>query len=364
MIQCRLCKRTPNEVKGILHRVNEKGVEGVWECRPICGAEMSQSDAVVAAVEGWFDNPSSRVKEQAEYLLAPCIGKVKPETYGVMVQSLVAALAPFGSDTFCTLAKPGRGDCEHYIGLPSVLDETTTDEYGRPRGWCAYCWQSYRLTQTEQQLTGCDYALRDIFFIASGARLEPGGSYSVTASRARRAVMDLEEAATRGAFAIIESDPNFRIENWPLHDVLFQMAKWLKHLNDTHDCDCHGWETRSFLISAALMYQDQVLNASASVSPRQYAERIVGTIFDHTAASSETLKQVIIEAIESTETSRRVSWKLTHERDAELLKQDGWMCEQHPGREFPHDDCAGPGMPWIVEGKEAIRGVILSHLDD
>ena len=22
----------------------------------------------------------------------------------------------------------------------------------------------------------------------------------------------------------------------------------------------------------------------------------------------------------------------------------GWVCEQHPDREWPHDDCAGPGM--------------------
>jgi hypothetical protein len=22
-----------------------------------------------------------------------------------------------------------------------------------------------------------------------------------------------------------------------------------------------------------------------------------------------------------------------------------WVCEQHPDRPFPHDDCPGPGMP-------------------
>jgi len=25
--------------------------------------------------------------------------------------------------------------------------------------------------------------------------------------------------------------------------------------------------------------------------------------------------------------------------------EDGWVCEQHPERPFPHDDCAGPGVP-------------------
>ena len=23
----------------------------------------------------------------------------------------------------------------------------------------------------------------------------------------------------------------------------------------------------------------------------------------------------------------------------------GWICEQHPDKPFPHDDCAGPGDP-------------------
>lgn len=35
------------------------------------------------------------------------------------------------------------------------------------------------------------------------------------------------------------------------------------------------------------------------------------------------------------------------------------MCEQHPGLEFEHDpDCAGPGMPWMIEGKDAIESAL------
>jgi len=26
----------------------------------------------------------------------------------------------------------------------------------------------------------------------------------------------------------------------------------------------------------------------------------------------------------------------------------GWICEEHPDRPWPHDDCAGPGMPCDV----------------
>lgn len=52
------------------------------------------------------------------------------------------------------------------------------------------------------------------------------------------------------------------LDTWPLSDVLFQMAKWLQHLGTTHNCDCHGWEAQSFLINAALQYQDRVIGDS------------------------------------------------------------------------------------------------------
>ena len=56
MIQCRLCGVKGSEAVGVvLQRMNEKGVDGIWECRPICGAQMSQDDVLVAAVDGIFD---------------------------------------------------------------------------------------------------------------------------------------------------------------------------------------------------------------------------------------------------------------------------------------------------------------------
>ena len=24
---------------------------------------------------------------------------------------------------------------------------------------------------------------------------------------------------------------------------------------------------------------------------------------------------------------------------------DGWICEEHPDKPWPHDDCSGPGVP-------------------
>ncbi len=36
-----------------------------------------------------------------------------------------------------------------------------------------------------------------------------------------------------------------------------------------------------------------------------------------------------------------------HEADtcAKCEPGDGWICEQHPDKHWPHDDCIGPGMP-------------------
>lgn len=44
----------------------------------------------------------------------------------------------------CLLAGPGRGDCEHFVGLPKEENRETTDEYGRPHGWCQVCWLAER----------------------------------------------------------------------------------------------------------------------------------------------------------------------------------------------------------------------------
>jgi hypothetical protein len=49
---CRLCKKTAHEIKGYLTRVNEKGVTGIWECRPSCDATLTNNEALLAAIEG------------------------------------------------------------------------------------------------------------------------------------------------------------------------------------------------------------------------------------------------------------------------------------------------------------------------
>ena len=44
-----------------------------------------------------------------------------------------------------------------------------------------------------------------------------------------------------------------------------------------------------------------------------------------------------------------------------FLAADGsMMCEKHPGWEWPHDACAGPGMPWSIQGRTLIEETLLA----
>lgn len=51
-IRCRKCRANAFECGGYLARVNEKGVPGVWECRPSCEVDMHPADAIKAAMSG------------------------------------------------------------------------------------------------------------------------------------------------------------------------------------------------------------------------------------------------------------------------------------------------------------------------
>lgn len=51
-MKCHLCGKHANEIGGWLERVNEKGVPGIWECRPMCGADLPQAERVMGAIEG------------------------------------------------------------------------------------------------------------------------------------------------------------------------------------------------------------------------------------------------------------------------------------------------------------------------
>lgn len=50
-VTCRICGKHVTEIRGYLTRVNAKGVPGIWECRPSCDSNLSQDEALLAAIE-------------------------------------------------------------------------------------------------------------------------------------------------------------------------------------------------------------------------------------------------------------------------------------------------------------------------
>jgi Cysteine-rich CPCC len=46
-------------------------------------------------------------------------------------------------------------------------------------------------------------------------------------------------------------------------------------------------------------------------------------------------------------TAAREKWRRQLETQTHVCS-DGWICEQHPERGWPHDECAGPGMPCLI----------------
>jgi hypothetical protein len=63
---------------------------------------------------------------------------------------------------WCRFAGPGRGDCRHAVGLPTVFSyPETTDEYGIPHGWCEYCWSENRQQRALRVLAERSFELQE-----------------------------------------------------------------------------------------------------------------------------------------------------------------------------------------------------------
>jgi hypothetical protein len=60
--------------------------------------------------------------------------------------------------------------------------------------------------------------------------------------------------------------------NFPLSETLRLMVEWMQHLHESHNCDCHGWEQRSFLIEAAERYQREIATTGAAEGGQQLTE--------------------------------------------------------------------------------------------
>ena len=62
-MECRLCNKGLFEIGGYLERVNEKGVPGIWECRPNCAADLPQETNLLLAIEGDPDPDATQQQE-------------------------------------------------------------------------------------------------------------------------------------------------------------------------------------------------------------------------------------------------------------------------------------------------------------
>lgn len=61
-MNCHICGIHAKDCKGWLARVNEKGVDGIWECRPMCGADLPMEVALVGALEQESPTPQAQEK--------------------------------------------------------------------------------------------------------------------------------------------------------------------------------------------------------------------------------------------------------------------------------------------------------------
>ena len=70
---------------------------------------------------------------------------------------------------------------------------------------------------------------------------------------------------TTGARRNVGLDTNF-----PLSETLRLAVEWLRHLHDDHNCDCTGWEQRSFVVEAAERYQRDIAATGADEGGQRY----------------------------------------------------------------------------------------------
>lgn len=106
-------------------------------------------EALLGMLEG--DLNHNRVAEVKRMLRVgiDSIRRIRPDAPGSLVGTLSSQDESIRG---CLLSKKGRGDCEHFIGLPGKSipgkhdgPDDTFDEYDRPNGWCEVCWRGRQI---------------------------------------------------------------------------------------------------------------------------------------------------------------------------------------------------------------------------
>ena len=60
MVICHKCQKNQSQINGWLERVNERGVPGIFECRPRCDCILTQEQHIIGALTGRVPDPNEK----------------------------------------------------------------------------------------------------------------------------------------------------------------------------------------------------------------------------------------------------------------------------------------------------------------
>ena len=135
----------------------------------------------------------------------------------------------------CLFARPRRGDCENYIGLPGLSipgqhdgEDQTVDVYGKPNGWCWSCWKSYQIDKLQKELNEARHPNLQ-------KMLDEADEAAQTIRRLRQEITQLRQEEK-------DSYERYKAE-WitPPLDVIQSLKD---HIATLH-ADCHTYKTRA-----------------------------------------------------------------------------------------------------------------------
>lgn len=136
-------------IKDERRRRNETIKQAMFR-RKAAEQQVEQLKKRLEGLGGEFNQAIDSNNELCKDVISVAVGKVEKE-----MNDLKKKINSGG----CTLAGPGRGDCEHAVGLPGESipgqhdgDDDTVDVYGKPNGWCWSCWKDYRIRELEKEL--------------------------------------------------------------------------------------------------------------------------------------------------------------------------------------------------------------------
>ncbi len=158
----------------------------------------------------------------------------------------------------CLFSGPGRGDCEHFVGLPGKSipgrhdgPDDTVDEYGRPNGWCEVCWRGRQiqflkraLFQSSRAYGGVGHATCSVDLAMSRAKINTPNEYTAYVIKTHGLRIGGRSPVYRTAV-----DPGVSYLSWsPDIDKAFQFARridaerYMGNSDGTDEVVEHGFE--------------------------------------------------------------------------------------------------------------------------